>query len=345
MQPHQRVVIYRLGSLGDTVAALPCFHLIQRAFPDAERLVLTNIPVSTKAPPLEAILKDGGLIHGSLPYPIGLRHPSALGRLATELRRQRANALIYLASGRRLATVRRDVAYFRLCGFRRIIGVPDTRDLQANRVNATGEVERESHRLGRTLAGLGSIDFADRSWWDLRLTAAERATGANALGRLSTQPFIAVNTGGKAAQKDWGEASWSALLRALADRFPQYGLVFVGAVEDRPRAEQLGPVWRAGPVADLCGRIGPRASAAALAHAELFIGHDSGPLHLADAVGTSSIGLFGNYNLPKTWHPSGTKTRVIHRMSGLATIRPEEVVTTALELVIDTAATRRGGAR
>jgi len=48
----ERVLIYRLGSLGDTVAALPCFHLIERAFPDAERLVLTNVPVSTKAAPL-----------------------------------------------------------------------------------------------------------------------------------------------------------------------------------------------------------------------------------------------------------------------------------------------------
>jgi hypothetical protein len=37
-----KVVIYRLGTLGDTVVALPCFHLIARAFPNAAR---TSSPV------------------------------------------------------------------------------------------------------------------------------------------------------------------------------------------------------------------------------------------------------------------------------------------------------------
>jgi hypothetical protein len=40
----RRVLIFRLGSLGDTIVALPAFHLIARAFPDAERIVLTDEP-------------------------------------------------------------------------------------------------------------------------------------------------------------------------------------------------------------------------------------------------------------------------------------------------------------
>ena len=81
MQP-QRIVVYRLGSLGDTVVALPCLHRVAQAFPDAERIVLTNFPVSSKAAPLEAILGGSGLVHRSrvstpsprrsLPCPAGL---------------------------------------------------------------------------------------------------------------------------------------------------------------------------------------------------------------------------------------------------------------------------------
>ena len=48
----RKVLIYRLGSLGDTVVALPSLHLIARAFPDAERRVLTNFPVSGKEAPI-----------------------------------------------------------------------------------------------------------------------------------------------------------------------------------------------------------------------------------------------------------------------------------------------------
>jgi heptosyltransferase-3 len=319
------VLIYRLGSLGDTVAALPCFHLVQRAFPHAERLVLTNFPVSSKAPPLEVILKEGGFIHGAIAYPVGMRNPIALARLATQLRRRRPSALVYLMAGRGLAAVRRDVAFFRLCGIRQIIGAPLTADLHENRVDAGGDLEPESHRLARTLLDLGTIELADRSWWDLRLTDDEVVTAAVELGPLATKPFVVVNTGGKALEKDWGEANWRALLEILGASFPERGLVFVGAHEDSRRAGLLADAWEAGEVVDLCGRLNPRESAAALARAELFIGHDSGPLHLADAVGTPCIGLFGSYNRPRMWHPTGEETRVIHRMEGLNTIRPDEV--------------------
>jgi heptosyltransferase-3 len=327
----ERVIIYRLGSLGDTVAALPCFHLVEQAFPNAERLVLTNVPVSRKAAPLEIILKDGGFIHGSIPYPIGLRDPRALRGLMHELRHQGADTLVYMAASRGLPAVWRDIAYFKLCGFRRIIGAPVTTDLQNNRIMSRGDLERESHRLGRTLAELGSINFDDRSWWDLRLTKAEENVSDTALGALATQPFIVVNTGGKAIEKDWGETNWALFLRGLSDRIGRHGLVFVGAQADRERAERLRDAWSAGSVVDLCGQLAPRQSAAAISRASLLVGHDSGPMHLADAVGTPCIGLLGNYNRPKMWHPCGPSTTILHHMDGLVTITPEEVIDAALQ--------------
>ena len=48
----EKVVIYRLGTLGDTIVALPCFHQIARVFPNAARIILTNeIPSSAIAHP------------------------------------------------------------------------------------------------------------------------------------------------------------------------------------------------------------------------------------------------------------------------------------------------------
>jgi hypothetical protein len=297
--------------------------------------VLTNVSLSSKEASAETILKGGGFIHRAISYPGALRNPVTLARLAGTLRRLQAHTLVYLSGGKGLAATRRDVAYFKLCGFRKIIGAPLTPDLQAPRVDGQGELERESRRLGRALAELGTIDFDDRAWWDLRLTDTEQARGQEALGALVTQPFIAANTGGKAIEKDWGEANWASLLTRLDELFAGHGLVFVGAPDDRKRAEQLGAQWSAGPVVDLCGRLEPRESAAALCHADLFISHDSGALHLAEAVGTPSVGLFGDHNKPKQWHPGGGRARIIHRMQGLATITPEHVVDTARQLLRD----------
>lgn len=328
-----RIIIYRLGSIGDTVAALPCFHLIERAYPQSERIVLTNFPESNKAAPLDTILGAGGFIHGSIPYPLGVRSPAQLSRLSRVLRDQHAHTLIYLAESRGLLAAWRDAAFFKLCGFRRIIGIPLTRDLQRKRDEGDGILERENHRLGRTLAPLGPINLEDRGWWDLRLNADERFAAQSALGELSRSPFVAVNTGGKAVEKDWGERAWASLLTRLEQNLPGWGLTFVGGKEDRERAEVLGSLWQ-GTVIDLCGQLSPRESAAVLSRASLFIGHDSGAFHLADAVGAPAVGIYGSYNQPREWHPSGPTTCVIHRVSGLDDVSPDEVLAGALSLVV-----------
>ena len=74
----QSIVIYRMGSLGDTVVALPCFHKIAQVFPDHHRVVLTNLPVNSKAAPIQAIIKDGGFTHEMIAYPYGTRSPNVL---------------------------------------------------------------------------------------------------------------------------------------------------------------------------------------------------------------------------------------------------------------------------
>jgi hypothetical protein len=77
----RRVLIYRLGSLGDTVVALPCYHLIARRFPNAERRLLTNFPINGKAPAAAAVLGESGLIHGYMRYTVGTRNLAELLRV------------------------------------------------------------------------------------------------------------------------------------------------------------------------------------------------------------------------------------------------------------------------
>jgi ADP-heptose:LPS heptosyltransferase len=59
--------------------------------------------------------------------------------------------------------------------------------------------------------------------------------------------------------------------------------------------------------------------------AKLFVGHDSGPLHLASCVGVPCVGLYGNNNEPCKWHPYGDGHVVIHEMRGVRAIGVEQV--------------------
>jgi ADP-heptose:LPS heptosyltransferase len=329
----ENIIIYRLGSLGDTIVALPCFHKIAQSFPESTRILLTNVPVSTKAAPLEAILGGSGLVDRVIAYPVGTRSVLKVWRVSREIRAANATTLIYLMPARgRLAAIR-DFIFFRLSGVRRIIGLPATADLQNNRVDsATGYLERECERLVRTMAALGPIDLAAPGAWDLVLTEQEKLAGRQCVDQFGGIPFLAINMGGKAAEKDWGAQRWTELLAALSKTHSGYGLLILGAAEDSARARAVSGNWPSR-VVDACGRLAPRESAAALRFASIFIGHDSGPLHLAAVSDVPCVGLFGGFNRPKKWHPYAKAQRIIHRMEGMSAITVDEVAKAVSALV------------
>ena len=318
----RRVLLYRLGSLGDMLVAVPSLHLVARAFPDAERRMLTNVPVHAKAPPAAAILENSGLVHGYMRYAVGTRSLKELASLWWAIFRWRPEVLVYLAGPRGVQNARRDAAFFRLCGVKRLVGVPLTEDMQQNFYGDPtgdlweGNLEPEAARLTRCIAELGDARLDDAASWDLGLTDSEKQRAAEAIGpdALALQP-IAVSVGTKVQAKDWGRDNWRALLTAIAAAFPGRALLLAGAPEESEASEFAAEGWRAnggGPVVNLCGKLTPRESAAAFARAELFVGHDSGPMHLSAAVGTPVVAIFAARNIPRQWFPFGSRHRVLY---------------------------------
>ena len=123
----RRVLIFRLGSLGDTAIALPVFHQIERVFPQAERRLLTNIPIMPKAISAFSLLENSGLVHGFLDYPIGTRSLPQLWNLRKRIRKFRPDVFIYLAQSA-TRNVRQDERFFRFCSVPRYIGLPATEE-------------------------------------------------------------------------------------------------------------------------------------------------------------------------------------------------------------------------
>jgi heptosyltransferase-3 len=313
----KRVLIYRLGSLGDTLVALPALHLVARAFPDADRRLLTNFPVNAKAPPAAAILEGSNLVNGYFRYLAGTRSPRELLGLWGQLIRWRPQVLIYMGSARGLAAARRDEKFFRLCGISRLIGVPLTEDMQQSRWEEPSQaLEPEAARLARNVFELGDANLDAPASWDLRLTPAEHAKASEALRPLAGRPLIAVSVGTKRQSKDWGRENWRSLLAAVAQSYPNHSLALLGSLDESEASEYASAGWRqssgSSPVVNLCGNLSPRESAAALTHARIFLGHDSGPMHLAAAVQTPCVAIFSARNKPRVWFPYGKQHRVLY---------------------------------
>jgi ADP-heptose:LPS heptosyltransferase len=320
----RRVLIYRLGSLGDMVVALPALHLVARAFPNAERRLLTNLPVHAKAPAAKAVLDGSGLVDDYFGYPVGTRSPWELLKLIWTVRQWKPEVVVYLAAARGVEAAQRDAKFLRYCGAKRLIGLPDTEALQRNFYGADTDAgcsmnwEPEAERLARCIAELGNAMTGDAASWDLQLSDADRREGARQIGAaaLEMRP-IAISVGTKVQAKDWGVDKWRELLARMVEAMPGRALLLIGAPEESAASEFAATGWRAGGgvVVNLCGRLNPRQSAAALERAELFVGHDSGPMHLAASVGTPCVAVFAARNIPRQWYPlGGTMVARTHRV-------------------------------
>jgi ADP-heptose:LPS heptosyltransferase len=308
------VLIFRLGSLGDTVVALPSFRHVARAFPGARRVVLTNVPRSARETDLDVVLGGTGLVDAYMHFDPADRSAAAIARVRREIRALAPDVLVYLAESSTRMRMLRHLAFFVSCGIPSIVGMPEFGAGGQHLFDpATRLWESEAAFLLRRLRLLGPASADDPALWDLGFAPDERAAAAAALRDFAAVgDFVAVAPGAKIEAKDWGEENWLALARGLAARHPGLGLVVVGGPADRGRAAALCAAWN-GPARDLCGAVVPRVSALVLARARLLATHDSGPMHLAAAVGTPCMAVFSARAKPGIWFPRGNANRVLHR--------------------------------
>ncbi|MDR3416926.1 MAG: glycosyltransferase family 9 protein [Nevskia sp.] len=312
--PVRRVLVFLVGSLGDTLVTLPVLRLVAAHYPDAERRLLTNFSISEKAAPISALLDGTGLIHGYIRYPAQRRDPRQLLQLAATIRRWKPDLLVYLHEPHGLRAAYRDAAFFRACGIRHMIGVPYRASDQFLMLDSdSGRSEHRSEYLARLLAQLGNARLEDRSSWNLLLSGSEQDTARSALAPLlGCTGILSASIGSKVDVKDWGDDNWRRLLRSLSERLPGWGLVMIGAPSEHERTANLLTAWR-GRSLNLCGGITLRQCAAVLEHSDVYLGHDSGPMHLAATVGTPCVAIFSARNPPGEWFPYGEGHTVFYK--------------------------------
>ena len=121
-------------------------------------------------------------------------------------------------------------------------------------------------------------------------------------------PLLAIHLGAGAAAKRWPARHW----RDLIARFLEDGwrVILVGGPDDVEVARAIEPHPR---LRDWTGRLAVTETAALLERADLFIGSDSGPAHIAASASTASIILFSGTNRPGQWRPWSRRSLVLRR--------------------------------
>ena len=110
----------------------------------------------------------------------------------------------------------------------------------------------------------------------------------------SNRKNIAFSIGGSADYKKWPIENYQIIADFLR---PDFNVFVIGGSDDIKAASQLKNVI------NFCGKLTLIQSAVLMKNCLLTISNDTGPMHLSYAVGTPVIGLFSNWDFPRTWHP------------------------------------------
>jgi heptosyltransferase-2 len=151
---------------------------------------------------------------------------------------------------------------------------------------------------------------------------------------LPAGDWLAIHPGSGSETKNWPESKWAQLLRLLTTQTSLRILLVGGEVEvdrlarlksvcpaDRVKSAQCLPLVELGPL---------------LAQCRGFVGHDSGITHLAAALGSTGLALWGPSN-PEVWRPLSPRFKVLARPEPLEALEVDTVYE-AIQSVISPAA-------
>jgi ADP-heptose:LPS heptosyltransferase len=256
--------------------------------------------------------------------------PSAAGlsRLYLELRRRRLDVAVICSE---LPSVRAAVY---LADIPRRLGCAEgfSRRLLTDQAPCSPQGNRSLAWLGLAAplgipAGPAAPEFVPRAE---ATTTAERLLLSRGVG--DGRLLVAIAPGHGFAENTappWSAERFAHLANRLATRHGA-GVILVGDPGDRDTAESM-QLDLAADTVDLCGELDLATLAAVIARCDLLIAADTPLLHLAAAVGTASVGLFG----PTSGHargPAGGQHRVVQALpngrtpASLERIRVEDVL-------------------
>jgi len=323
-----RALVYRPGSLGDTLVSLPAIARIRAQYP-GHRLTLLTESQAAGSGRVSAwtILKETAWFDDVYCYVV---KPSSMAErwhnlaIAMRLRAAGYDDIFSLAPPRTTRQLRVDAAVFR--------GVVGAKRYHAARHAAwppdaiASPVGHEGLRLLRIVDPAAAMEGLR----DFRLIVpdTDQAIGRcvlDDLGIRQDQVLVGVGPGSGRSSTAWPAERFATVGNALLRQFRNVVLLAIGGSNERALCGELCAAW--GPRShNLAGRLSVFGSASVLSQCATFIGNDSGPTHLAAMVGTPCVAIFSARNAPGEWQPLGPHHVVIEERPECAGCMLDECV-------------------
>ena len=287
-----RILVIRLSSIGDIVHALPAVSALAECLPEAEITwavekryagLLDENPCVKRVIPLDTL---GWRARWARP-----RTAREVARTLGELRSRQPDVALDFQGLVKSAVIAR------LSGARRRIGFGGRwlrEPLAATFYTERAEAEGRQHVVEENFALTERLGVrpVSRERWSFplarRADVEERVEGR--LAALGAERFVVVNPGGGWMSKRWAPEKYAELVRELGQDGQEFILI-TGSPAEQTMIQEI--VTRAGTRGAVYFPSTVSEYIALARRATLFVGGDTGPLHLAAAVGTPIVAIYG----------------------------------------------------
>lgn len=309
-----KLLAIRLDRIGDVVLSLPALEAIKQRFPNSTLAVMTREET-------RALLEGHPLVDEVIVYRYHKkgRHHGLLGniRFMREIAKRRFDIAFVLRPAPRahfvpfLAGIPYRVGLE--CGLSSLTLTKRVRDRRHEGTRHESETTLDIVRAFGIETGPDLVPrlpvYADT------LSSVQKKLHAS--GVSIQEPFLVFHAGASCISKRWPAERFAALGRTLTERHKMPVVIVGGAAERTASANIQHAVGER--ASDLTGRISLPELAALLSKAKLLVSNDSGPVHIAAAVGTPTLTIFGRNRSglsPVRWRALGPGHRQVQKDVG-----------------------------
>ncbi len=302
------ILVFRIGQLGDTLVSLPAIQDIRNRHPRDRLVLLTDRhPGRTGYISSWDILGPTGWFDHVLfyvPKTLNWIYDVDRGSLPLRLRRFAPDIAYVLTPRRTMWQHYRDRIFMKgLVGAREVYDSGIDKEPARRRGADLPQMTPEWLRLRNVVPGehVGKVDvamavsMADKDHVEFLLRLA--------WGRMPSQ-LLAIGPGSKMPAKVWPQDRFFDLTRRLLEQYPDLHVVVLGGPEDRAVGAHLANAL-GNRICNLAGTLSVYGSGAALLSSRVYVGNDTGTMHLAAMVGRPCVALFSARDFPGHWDPYG----------------------------------------
>jgi heptosyltransferase-2 len=316
----RKILVMRYRFIGDTVLTVPFLRNLRQAYPEA-RIDLMIEPFSGQ------VLEGCPYVDRTIPFDFKTIHKysafSQQGRFAGyvhywKLLRQEGYDAVFVLK-RSLSSA----LLIRAAGIPRRIGFAT----EGRTLLLTDPVpyRQDQHEVQNFLDCLRELDIPLQSdvleLWPSRESDLKISELFADIGWKKDDLKIVIHAAASLPAKQWPLDRFAAVMSVLKERYATC-FIYTGTLEDAVLYEEIE---RLGPFngMNLCGKTGLHANLSVYRAAHLFFGVDSGPMHMAAAVGVPVVALFGPTDERK-WGPWGSGHTVITKRLSCYPCKPHK---------------------